>query len=68
MTYDDAQEVKDVYVTVLCKVKTRMTLIGADYNSSDGTDLGAIMAALHDDGISSWDEMEPHTVVSYSDV
>jgi hypothetical protein len=68
MAYDDNQEVKDVYVTVLVKVKARVTLLGADYNESDGTDEGAVMAALLEDGIpSDWDSMEPHAIVSVTD-
>jgi hypothetical protein len=68
MDYDDHQEVKDVYVTVLFKVKARMTLLGADYNESDGTDKGAVMAALLEDGIpSDFDVMEPHTIISVTD-
>ena len=67
MDYKDDQEVKDVYVTVLFKVTARMTLLGADYNESDGTDKGAVMAALLEDGIPDWDVMEPHTIVSVMD-
>lgn len=60
--------VKDVYVTVLFKVKARLTLVESDYKNSDGTDLGAVMAALRQDGIPDWDEMEPHTVISIKDI
>ena len=68
MDYEDDQEVKDVYVTILFKVKARMTLLGSDYKNSDGTDLGAVLAALRQDGIPDWDEMEPHTVISIKDI
>ena len=60
--------VKDVYVTVLFKVKARLTLVESDYKNSDGTDLGAVTAALRQDGIPDWDEMEPHTVISIEDI
>jgi hypothetical protein len=67
MYYKDDQEVKDVYVTALFEVKARMTLIGADYSKSDGTDKGAVMVALLEDGIPVWAVMEPHTIVSVTD-
>lgn len=64
--YDDV--VKNVYVTILLKVKARITLMESDYNGSDGTDEGAVMAALLEDGICDWDEMKPHTVLSIVDI
>lgn len=67
MAYDEDQEVKDVYVTLLFKVKVRITLLGVDYNESDGTDEGAVMAALIEDGIPDWDIMELHNIISIVD-
>jgi hypothetical protein len=60
--------VKDVYVTVLFKVKARLTLVESDYKNSDGTDLGAVMAALQQDGIPDLGAMEPHAVISIKDI
>lgn len=64
MTYDDDLEVKEVEAIFLVKMKARMTLLGADYNQSDGTDAGALVAAFNEDGIPDWEEAEMHEVLS----
>jgi hypothetical protein len=68
MTYDDDYEVKDVAVTFLVKMKARMTLLGADYNKSDGTDADAFVIAFNEDGVPDWDAMELHEVLSIREV
>jgi len=68
MTYDDNHEVKTVVATFLVKMKARMTLIGADYNESDGTDAGAFAMAFNEDGAPDWEEMELHEVLSIREI
>ena len=68
MNYDDAQEVKDVVATILVKVKFRTTLLGSDYNQSDGTDQDALVVAFSDIGLSDWEEMSLHQILSVREV
>lgn len=68
MAYDEDQEVKDVEATVLLKVKFNVTLLGADYNGSDGTDAGAVFAAFAEDGLPDWEEMSLHQILSTREI
>jgi hypothetical protein len=68
MTYDDNYEVKTVVATFLVKMKARVTLIGADYNESDGTDADAFVIAFNEDGVPDWDEIELHEVLSVREI
>lgn len=58
MAYDVDEEVKDVTATILVRMKFSTTLLGVDYNDSDGTDEGAFMNVFDDLGISDFDEYE----------
>ena len=63
MAYDEDQEVKDVVATILVKMKIRTTLLGSDYNQSDGTDRGALLVAFADVGFDDWEEIELHEIL-----
>lgn len=68
MNYDDNFEVKTVEAIFLVRMKALMTLIGADYNESDGTDAGALVSAFNEDGIPDWSEAEMHEVLSIREI
>lgn len=58
MAYAADEEVKEVTATILVRMKFSTTLLGVDYNESDGTDEGAFLSALDDLGLSEFDEYE----------